>query len=68
MTLEEGSYWEAKYDEDNLNIVTRGLFSESSGSGSSKFEGDSRGTCTIFIPENEVKGGGDVRGRSADRG
>ena len=68
MSLEEGSHWEGKYEEKTFNIVTPHIFSESSMSRSSKGQGDTRGTPTMFIEIIEVKGRGGVFGGSAGRG
>jgi hypothetical protein len=68
ISVEEGSPWKGKYDEDNLNIVTGHVFSESSRSGSSKGQGHPRGTPTMFIEIIEVKGLWCVGGGVADRG
>ena len=61
--LKDGSEWEADCAANNLKIVTRGIFSESSRSGSSKFKPRPPGTPTMFIEIFEVE-----RGRGLWRG
>ena len=68
--LKDGSEWEADCASYAFNIVTRRRFSESSKSWSLKFEGNSRGTPTMFTEIIEVEGwggrGGDVGGDVCD--
>ena len=59
--LKDGSEWEADCASYAFNIVTRRRFSESSKSWSLIFEGNSRGTPTMFTEINEVEGGGGSR-------
>ena len=68
MSLEEGSHWNGKYEEKTFNIVIPHIFSERSRSLSSKGQGHSRGTPTMFTEIIEVKGRWCVLGGSAGRG
>jgi hypothetical protein len=68
MSVEEVSHWEGIYEEKTFNIVTPHIFSERSMSRSSKGEGHSPGTPTMFIEIIEVKGRWGVVGGSAGRG
>ena len=53
--LVQGSQLEGKCDENNLNIVTNHVFSESSRSASLKCEGYSRGTPTMLAEINDFE-------------
>jgi hypothetical protein len=59
--LKDRSEWEADCLSYAFNIVTRRRFSERSKFGSLKFEGNSRGTPTMFTEIIEVEGGGGSR-------